>query len=176
MSCISRPLDAIFSRGHLLQFPRVRGPREESVADPLTVTRHVRFGWWSLALFATLGLVLETLHGFKIGLYLDASNDTRRLMWTLAHAHGTLLSLVHLIFALTVKTLGIAPARLGASSPALVVASVCLPGGFFLGGVQIYSGDPGIGVALVPIGAVLTIYAAVVIARAISTASAPAKS
>ena len=24
--------------------------------------RHLRFGWWSLLVFATLGLLLETLH------------------------------------------------------------------------------------------------------------------
>ena len=46
-----------------------------------------------------LGVFLETLHGFKAGFYLDASSATRRLMWTLAHAHGTLLSLVHLALA-----------------------------------------------------------------------------
>ncbi|HEY8174006.1 MAG TPA: hypothetical protein VIH21_13040, partial [Dehalococcoidia bacterium] len=57
--------------------------------------RHLRFGWWSLFVFATLGLTLEALHGFKVRAYLDVSNDTRRLMWTLAHAHGTLLGLVH---------------------------------------------------------------------------------
>ena len=27
----------------------------------------------------------------------------RRLMWTLAHAHGTLLGLVHIAFAVTVR-------------------------------------------------------------------------
>ena len=67
--------------------------------DQRLVRRHLRFGWWSLATFGLLGLVLETLHGFKVGAYLDVSNETRRLMWTLAHAHGTLLGLVHLGFA-----------------------------------------------------------------------------
>jgi hypothetical protein len=153
----------------------LRGPRDDTYADPLLVSRHLRFGWWSLALFATLGLGLETLHGFKMGLYLDVSNETRRLMWTLAHAHGTLLSLVHLVFALTVKGLGLPAARLGASSTALKLASLLLPGGFFLGGVQFYAGDPGIGVALVPVGAVLMIYAAVVIGRAVSGPAASPK-
>src|SRR5438132_14075230 len=64
--------------------------------------RHLQFGWWSLVVFATLGLVLETLHGFKVRAYLDVSNETRRLMWTLAHAHGTLLAIVHIVFGLTV--------------------------------------------------------------------------
>ncbi len=39
---------------------------------------HLRFGWWSLLVFLLLGLVLETLHGFKIGWYLDVSNSIRR--------------------------------------------------------------------------------------------------
>src|ERR1700722_20310542 len=66
--------------------------------------RHFRFGWWALLLFTTFGLVLETLHGFKIGAYLDVSNQTRRLMWTLAHSHGTLLSIVNLMFAVMLRT------------------------------------------------------------------------
>ena len=55
--------------------------------------RHLRFGWWSLLGFLCLGFMLELLHGFKAGFYLDVSNETRRLMWTLAHAHGALLGL-----------------------------------------------------------------------------------
>lgn len=147
----------------------MRGAKDESQSDPQIVTRHLRFGWWSLAAFGTLGLVLELLHGFKIGAYLDAANETRRLMWTLAHAHGTLLGLLHLGFALTVRTAAVPPARLGQASTGLALASALLPGGFFLGGVQFYAGDPGIGVALVPVGAVLTIYAAITTARAISS-------
>lgn len=153
----------------------MRTSKDDTFADPATVARHLRFGWWSLAFFAAVGLVLETLHGFKIGLYLDASNETRRLMWTLAHAHGTLLSLVHLIFALTVRVLGIPPARLGAASTALLGASLLLPGGFFLGGVQVYAGDPGLGIVLVPVGAVLTIYSAVVVARAVAVSSSASR-
>lgn len=140
---------------------------DDTSSVPTLVGRHLRFGWWSLALFGALGFGLELLHGFKIGAYLDVSNETRRLMWTLAHAHGTLLSLVHLAFALTVRTMGIPPSKLGSTSGALRLASLLLPGGFFLGGVQFYAGDPGLGVLLVPVGAVLMLYAAVTVARAI---------
>lgn len=65
--------------------------------------RHLRFGWWSLLAFTAFGLALELLHGFKVGAYLDVSNDTRRLMWTLAHAHGTMLAVLHVVFGLTVR-------------------------------------------------------------------------
>jgi hypothetical protein len=87
-------------------------------------------------------------------------------MWTLAHAHGTLLAIVHVIFALTWRS---APASLPSPrliSASLIAASVLLPGGFFLGGVTFYSGDPGVGVLLVPIGGVLLLFALFSIARA----------
>ena len=118
--------------------------------------RHLRFGWWSLLFFATLGLLLETLHGFKVRAYLDASNETRRLMWTLAHAHGTLLGLVNLGFAATVRAL---PAWSASSrrfaSTSLLAATLLMPSGFFLGGLFIYAGDPGLGILLVPVGGIL---------------------
>ena len=130
--------------------------------------RHVRFGWWSLLVFATAGLVLETFHGFKVRAYLDVSNETRRLMWTLAHAHGTLLAVVHVIFGLTLRSGLVPPDRnVKPISLALIGASVLLPGGFFLGGIAFYSGDPGLGVLLVPFGAVLLLAALFSIARAI---------
>jgi hypothetical protein len=132
--------------------------------------RHLRFGWWSLAVFATLGLVLESLHGFKVGAYLDVSNETRRLMWTLAHAHGTLLSMVHVVFGLSVR---VAPEVSARERPlisrCLIGASLLLPGGFFLGGVTFYGGDPGVGVLLVPVGAVSLIIAVFLLARLAAT-------
>jgi len=133
--------------------------------DHILVRRHLRFGWWSLATFGLLGLVLETLHGFKVGAYLDVSNETRRLMWTLAHAHGTLLGLVHLGFAFTLRHIEVDGSAVRSSSSALIGASLLLPAGFFLAGIRFYAGDPGVGVALVPIGAVLMLYAAVSVAR-----------
>ena len=136
--------------------------------------RHLRFGWWSLLAFATLGLVLESLHGFKVRAYLDVSNETRRLMWTLAHAHGTLLAVVHIVFGLTVGTFPDLSARtLRPISTLLVAASILLPGGFFLGGIAFYSGDPGLGVLLVPVGAVLLLTAVFVVAQAVGSIGRP---
>src|SRR5262245_35670473 len=133
--------------------------------------RHLRIGWWSLLVFAAFGLTLETLHGFKVGAYLDVTNETRRLMWRLAHAHGTLLALVHIAFGVMLRAAPeLAPARLSLVSSSLAGASVPLPGGFFLGGVAFYGGDPGLGVLLVPAGALLLLLAAFVIARGVSPA------
>jgi len=128
------------------------------------VRRHLRIGWWTLAVFATTGLVLEGLHGFKVRWYLDLANETRRLMWTLGHAHGTALGLVHVAFAATVALRGFATRATRIASACLIGATVALPGGFFLGGAVTYDGDPGVGVVLVPLGAVLLVVALVLLA------------
>ncbi len=117
--------------------------------------RHLRFGWWSLLVFLTLGAVLEAMHGFKVGWYLDVMNETRRLLWTLAHAHGTLLALTNIAFALTVQSAALTPRQFAIADPCLLAASVLLPAGFFLGGLFNYGIDPGLGILLVPVGALL---------------------
>ena len=72
------------------------------------------------------------------------ANDSRRLLWTLAHAHGTLLSLVHLGFALTVHLLPGWPSRPRAwASWCLTGATVLMPAGFFLGGLFLTAAIPG---------------------------------
>lgn len=140
--------------------------------SPNLVGRHMAFGWWSLLLFLGLGIALDAMHGLKIGFYLDVSNSTRRLMWSLAHAHGTLLAIFHVVFALTLRTL--LPFEKGAdrwlqiASPCLIASSILLPGGFFLGGMFIYGGDPGLGVFLVPVGAGLLFLAVFLTARAVA--------
>ena len=127
---------------------------EPHLALPQLAQRHLRIGWWSLLLFLTMGVVLEALHGFKLGYYLDVSNSTRRHMWTLCHAHGTLLSILHIAFAVSLGLLGRPrPALIGWASSCLSASTALLPGGFFLGGLYIYGGDPGLGIVLVPLGA-----------------------
>jgi hypothetical protein len=103
------------------------------------------------------GGALETLHGFKIGWYLDVGNEVRRLLFTLAHAHGTLLALVNIAAGLTARSIVRFDLR-PSISVALIWAAILLPGGFFLGGIVTYGGDPGLGVWLVPVGAVLLLY------------------
>jgi hypothetical protein len=130
-------------------------------------TRHLRFGWWSLFAFLTLGVVLETLHGFKIGWYLDADADIRRLMFTLAHAHGTLLALVNIALGLTLRAVdGFTLSK--SASRAISWGALILPVGFLLGGFFIHDGDPGFGVLLVPVGALLLVYGVGCAARSFS--------
>jgi hypothetical protein len=125
--------------------------------------RNLRFGWWSLLIFLSLGGILEILHGFKIGWYVDVGSDMRRLMFTLAHAHGTALALVNIAAGVTART--IQTLRPPASvSFSLIWAGILFPLGFFSGGVVTYGGDPGLGIWLVPIAAVLLFYAVLRIA------------
>jgi len=149
--------------------PVPESPRERLAGDPAALAqRHLRFGWWTLLLFLTLGLVLEALHGFKIGAYLNPSNDTRRLVWTLAHAHGTLFGLMNIAFAFTVGRIPDWPARPRAIvSACLRGATLLMPAGFFLGGVRVYAGDPGVGIVLVPVGGLLLLAAVLLTALAV---------
>jgi hypothetical protein len=132
--------------------------------------RHLRFGWWSLFAYLALGLVLEALHGFKLGWYLDVGHEMRRLMFTLAHAHGTLLALVNLAAGFTLRLVPGVTLK-PAASAALFGAAVLLPLGFLLGGLVIYGGDPGPGVFLVPVGGLLLLYGVGSTARSVAAAT-----
>ena len=116
----------------------------------------LRAGFLALFVFAALGLLLETLHGFKVGLYLDVGNETRRLLWRLAHAHGALLGLVNIGYALTTRAW---PALEDAvSERALLAALALMPIGFFLGGAFVRGADPGASVGLAAAGGVALLF------------------
>jgi len=149
--------------------------QDQSLADRC-VQRHIRFGWWSLLTFVALGILLESLLAYKVTWYLGEDYENiRRLMWRLAHAHGTLLSLVHLLFAMTVHLVPATISQRGArfASPCFMAASFLLPGGFFLGGIFTFEqhADPGIGIFLVPVGALMMVVAVSLTALGVTTAS-----
>ena len=150
----------------------------EAMPAPTTavlIRRHLRIGWWSLLVFLTVGLGLEALHGLKVGAYLNVSNETRRLMWTLAHAHGALLGLVNLGFAATARVVPAWPeVTKRFASASLLGATVLMPSGFLLGGLFIYAGDPGLGILLVPAGGILLFAAVLLTAMALKYFSAGA--
>lgn len=138
--------------------------RKTPETDPL-VRRHLRFGWWALLAFLTLGLTLEAFHGFKVGWYLDVENETRRLVWRLAHAHGTLLAVVNLVFAASLPRLADDDGRRRLASWSLLSAAVVLPGGFFLAGFGVWAGDPGPAIVLAIPGGLLLFLGVLVTAR-----------
>jgi len=119
--------------------------------------KHFNFGWWSLLFFLSLGAILEVLHGFKVSWYIDNSNETRRFLFTLAHAHGSLLAILNLIFAISLEKFTNIAGRLKLISLGLLLSSILLPVGFLLGGIAIYGSDPGIGIILAIVGAVIFI-------------------
>jgi hypothetical protein len=124
-------------------------------AHEALVRRHLLLGWGALFFFIILGTCLEYFHAFKVPLYVDLDHQTRRLLWRLAHAHGALLSLLHLGAATTFSWLGErrAPQAAAVISFCLTGALFALPLGFFLGGLSAVDGDPGAFIALVPVGA-----------------------
>ena len=131
-----------------------------TAADP-AIRKTLRAGWLLLAMSLPFGVTLEALHGFKVQAYL--ASDMRREMWRLAHAHGTLLGILCLVFA------AIAEAHVAAPIRAQVAAmirwgAVLMPLGFFLGGILNSEGDPSLGIALVPVGALLLVVALVRVA------------
>jgi hypothetical protein len=136
-----------------------------TVLDLLT-TRHLRVGWSALTVFVTFGIALEALHAWKAGAYLDVGNETRRLMWTLAHAHGVGLALLNIAYAATLRLLPeAAPSALARASWLMIGATWSIPLGFALGGISVYGGDPGPFVVLVALGAVLLWIGVVLVAR-----------
>ena len=145
------------------------------------VTRHMVIGWWSLLIFVALGLVLESMHGFKVAWYVNSGEpETTRLMMRLAHAHGTFLSLVHLAFAWTVsQATGFQGRSRSVASRSVQAAGILVPAGFLLAGLPgfvktgglrlgVLGGDPGLGIVLVPIGALVLILALYLVARGAS--------
>ncbi|MCS6883818.1 MAG: hypothetical protein RMM17_06120 [Acidobacteriota bacterium] len=128
-------------------------------ANPATVfstaTLHKRYGWSALLFFMLMGLALEGLLGFKSEEFL--LDPLRRELWSLAHFHGALLALVNLVYAQRADDLPVNQRRI--ASGLLVTGSILMPLGFFLGGLSHPEGDPGIGIFLVPIGALMLVYA-----------------
>ena len=129
--------------------------------------RHLHLGWWTLLAAVALGLGLALLRLFDVEAYQHPAHETRRLMWTLAHVHGAVLGLLHILFGVSLPLAPpLAPPSLRPPSRALTAAGLLMPVGFFLGGVSIYAGDPGLGIIGVPVGAVCLLVAVVATARA----------
>ena len=108
-------------------------PAAESISNPEArdYTRiHLRIGWWSILVFLTLGLGLEWLHATKAPWFLNQAAPTRRSLLTLAHAHGVLLGMGHVAFALSVSHLKGCERRLRGASAGLIAAGVLIPLGF----------------------------------------------
>ena len=84
----------------------------------------------------------------------------------------TLLALVQIAFALSLPVFSPPSGDTAKLASRLLQTSAGLiPAGFFLGGIWTHGGDPGIGIVLVPVGALMLVVSIGLIARA----SGPAK-
>lgn len=128
----------------------------EAAQGPLA-RAHALWGWVGLFAWLTFGTALELLHGFKTPAYLE--DAMRRELWTLAHFHGAVLSVVNVVYVRWADTPSLSAAARRSASRALRAGSVLLPLGFLLGGVAHYEGDPGVGIFLAPVGAVCVLFA-----------------
>jgi hypothetical protein len=123
----------------------------------------LRFGWTAIALFLLLGLALEFFHLVKAPFYVEIA--IRRELWTLAHAHGTLLGLINVAFGATATRCLDSEAARSMTSWMLRVGATAVPAGFFLGGIAQAEGDPSLFILLVPVGALLVLAGAAITAR-----------
>lgn len=122
------------------------------MTQPPDLPSNLRAGFWAVLAFAGLGLLLEAFHAFKLGLYLNVDSETRRLLWRLAHAHGVLLGLLNVCYALAARAWP--PLRSRLTERALLGALLLMPLGFLLGGAFARDGDPGASVGLAVAGGV----------------------
>lgn len=141
--------------------PAPRRPSDVLAAS----SRHFVIGWVGLAIAMVGGLLVDLMLGLKLGLYLDVDNQTRRLLWRLAHAHAAGFSLVHLVFAAYLSTqVDRISTPLRAASQLATIGLIALPAGFALGGAQLYGDDPGLAIFLAPVGGVaMTLAAACIV-------------
>jgi len=124
---------------------------------------HLRWGWWLLAIFGLLGLVLDSFHGFKKSFYVAEDVQLRRLLWMTAHASGVLLGILNIAYAASLKRFASGLVRIR-SSMGLVAANVAIPSGLFLEGLFLHDNRPGTGLLLFSIGALLLLSSLVLLA------------
>ena len=136
--------------------------KKSATALPRLVERLLFQGWASIAIWMSFGLLLEGLLGYKIPAFLE--DGQRRELFRLAHTHGTLLSLVLITSALCVRLFEVRPPAVAVG--ALRLGALLMPLGFLLGGVWHPEGDPGVGIWLVPPGALMVIFGAIATALA----------
>jgi hypothetical protein len=136
--------------------------KKSATAFPQILERLLLQGWVSIAIWMSFGLLLEGLLGYKIPAFLE--DGQRRELFRLAHTHGALLSIVLIAAALCMRLFEIHPPPIAIA--ALRLGAVLMPLGFLLGGIWHPEGDPGVGIWLVPPGALMVIFAAIATALA----------
>ena len=117
-------------------------------------------GWWGLAFWLSFGLLIEGLIGFRTPGYLQ--DQMRRELFRLAHAHGTLFSMLLIIAAFSIKGGLIKPPT--AAIRSLQAGTLLMPLGFLLGAVWHSETDPNVLIFLSPLGGLLILFSVISIA------------
>lgn len=139
------------------------GEHPEGHGDP-AVARCLAVGWTLVTTSLAFGLALESFQLVKLPFYLDVR--LRRELWTLAHAHGTLLGAIAVLAAMSLERL-VADLETRALAARLTMwGALLVPLGFLGGGIANAEGDPSLAIMLVPAGALLALGGLSIIARA----------
>lgn len=117
--------------------------------------------WLGVAIWMSFGLLMEGFIGYRIPSYF--ADATRRELFRLAHAHGALLSILLFAAAFCADKFPNTP---NFAIWSLRAGVVLMPFGFLLAGVWHFPDEPGIAIWLVPISALLIIFAAITMALA----------
>jgi hypothetical protein len=127
---------------------------------PFSEDAAIKQAWISIAVWMTMGLLLEGLLAFRSPLYLQ--DDVRREMFRLAHSHGGVLNLLLLAAAFYVRIYS--PAIPVVALRAMQAGAILMPAGFLFGGLWHYDTDPGPGVFFAPVGGLMVIFGVIAIA------------
>lgn len=117
--------------------------------------------WLGVAIWMSFGLLMEGFIGYRIPSYF--ADATRRELFRLAHAHGALLSVLLFAAAFCADK---SPNPPNFAIWSLRAGVVLMPLGFLLAGVWHFPDEPGIAIWLVPIAALLIVFAAITLALA----------
>jgi|CXWL01.1.fsa_nt_gi hypothetical protein len=123
-----------------------------------------KVGRWSLLAWLSSGLALEGLHLWKAPFFLE--DALRREFFVLAHAHGGLLAALTLVVFVLSARLELDERRARTIDRLVSAGAVLVPLGFLLGGLWHTEADPGLLVALAPIGALCWMSGLFLVARA----------
>ncbi len=107
-----------------------------------------------IAIWMSFGLLLEGFIGFRVPSYMSV--EVRRELLQLAHTHGTLLSLILIVIAISAKCELIFPSKLAIL--VLRIGSVLMPLGFLFGGIWLIKDEPNPAIFLAPLGGLLMIF------------------
>jgi hypothetical protein len=126
----------------------------EEIQSKINVQSLLMQSFIGIAAWMSFGLLLEGFLGFRVSGYM--SDLARREMFRLAHTHGTLLSILLLISALTISSNLVYPNKFAILS--LRIGTILMPLGFLLGGIWTNKEEPNLLVFLAPIGGILVIF------------------